>query len=76
MLAVCASINQTGSKYCAKVQLQEGENDEIAKNLHAIIGEVLDAFKKQNSIFPENIIFYRDGVGESQKQVVMKEEID
>jgi hypothetical protein len=76
MLALCASINQTGSKYCAKVQLQEGDNDEIAKNLSVLIEEVLDTFKKINTIYPENIIFYRDGVGESQKSVVMNLEID
>jgi hypothetical protein len=76
MLALCASINQTGSKYCAKVQLQEGDNDEIAKNLSVIIEEVLETFKKINSIYPENIVIYRDGVGDSQKTVVMNLEID
>ena len=76
MLALCASINQSGSKYCAKVQLQEGDNDEIAKNLSTLVEEVLETFKKINSIYPENIIFYRDGVGESQKSVVMSLEID
>ena len=76
MLALCASINQSGSKYCAKVQLQEGDNDEIAKNLSTLVEEVLETFKKINSIYPENIIFYRDGVGESQKTVVMSQEID
>ena len=65
MLALCASINQSGSKYCARVQLQEGDNDEIAKNLSALVEEVLETFKKINSIYPENLIFYRDGVGES-----------
>lgn len=76
MLALCASINQSGSKYCARVQLQEGDNDEIAKNLSALVEEVLETFKKINSIYPENLIFYRDGVGESQKSVVMSQEID
>jgi len=75
-LALVASINQTGSRYTSKVSIQEGENDEIAKNLNVLVKDVIEIFKKQNSIYPETIVFYRDGVGESQKPVVMKSEIE
>lgn len=28
------------------------------------MGEALEAFKKSNGVYPNNVIFYRDGVGE------------
>lgn len=37
--------------------------------------EILEAFNKANKIYPEKIVFYRDGVGESQKSVVMQAEM-
>ena len=45
-LAIVASINQTGTRYCARVNTQEGENDEIAKNMSSLMQELLGAFKK------------------------------
>ncbi|TNV83116.1 hypothetical protein FGO68_gene11586 [Halteria grandinella] len=76
MLAVCCTINQSGTKYCAKVHPQDGENVEIASHLTIILGEMLEQFNKINKIYPEKIVFYRDGVGESQKSVVMQREME
>lgn len=33
--------------------------------------ESLEAFKNSNGIYPAQIIFYRDGVGEQQKKAIM-----
>ena len=50
--------------------------EEIVKGLDNVFKEAIEAFKKHNSVYPENIIIYRDGVGESQKKVVISQEID
>lgn len=55
---------------------QDGENVEIASHLTQIIQEMIEQFHKINKVYPEKLVFYRDGVGESQKSVVMKSEIE
>ena len=40
-----------------------------------MMGDVLEVFKKKNNRYPEQIIFYRDGVGEGQVEGICKAEI-
>ena len=40
------------------------------------MAEAMDAFKKQNGVYPKRVIFLRDGVGESQKDAIMQTEIE
>ena len=38
--------------------------------------EALEAFKTSNGIYPAQIIFYRDGVGDQQKKAIVNNEIE
>ena len=37
--------------------------------------EALEAYKKRNGIYPERIVYYRDGVGDMQKKTIYEQEI-
>nr|AEX87965.1 Otiwi3 [Sterkiella histriomuscorum] len=76
LLAICATINQQANRYWSKVFEQKGEFEEIAKELEQVIIEAMEAFKTHNKIFPKQVVFYRDGVGESQKSLILTNEID
>merc|ERR1712151_562928 len=39
------------------------------------MGNALDAYKEHNGRFPEMVVFYRDGVGESQTNFITETEI-
>jgi len=49
--------------------------EEICNQLEGVVVDSLDAFKKENGIFPQQLIFFRDGVGDSQKKSLMETEI-
>ncbi|CDW90249.1 macronuclear development protein 1 [Stylonychia lemnae] len=76
LLAICVTINQQANRYWSKVYEQSGEMDEIVKGLDKVFIEAMEAFKLHNKVYPQQIIIYRDGVGESQKKVVISQEID
>lgn len=76
LVAVNASINSNANKYWSKVIEQETANDETIRSMQQIVKEAMEAFKASVKVYPEQVIFYRDGVGESQKQVIMKLEIN
>ena len=37
--------------------------------------QALTEFKKKNTVFPANIVIYRDGVGDSQRKAVLLYEL-
>ena len=39
------------------------------------MAQALTEFKKKNGVFPGSVIIYRDGVGDSQKKVVLLYEL-
>ena len=64
--------NFTGRYSTQKIQ-KSGQ--EIMKNISDMIMTHLDHIVKKNKKVPENLIFYRDGVGEGQVQIVIRHEI-
>lgn len=64
VLALTASMNQTATKYWSTSVIQNELGEEASHSLGAGITKALESFKKHNGIYPERIIFYRDGVGE------------
>lgn len=43
--------------------------------LEELASEALTEFKKKNGYYPENVIIYRDGVGDSQRKAVLLYEL-
>jgi len=64
VLALTASMNASATKYWSTSVIQSELGEEASHSLGVGITKALESFKKLNSIFPERIIFYRDGVGE------------
>lgn len=65
LLALCATINQQANKYWSKV-VEQDVGEEIAKNLRQVLTEAILAFSTATKgAKPKQIIFYRDGVGDS-----------
>ena len=62
-LAFCATVNRNFNQYWSSY-IQQGQFQEIAEKLQGVMGEALEAFKTSNGIYPAQIIFYRDGVGD------------
>lgn len=73
--AVCASYDQLGSKYHPVWRLQKGGIDLIA-DFENIMVEQFEFYQKKNQRLPSKIIYYRDGVGESQFEKFLGPETD
>jgi aubergine-like protein len=65
ILAFTASMNPRATQYWSGARIQD-EGQEISNTLEQLMSEALVQFKTRNSRLPENIIVYRDGVGDSQ----------
>ncbi|TGO35544.1 hypothetical protein BHYA_0154g00060 [Botrytis hyacinthi] len=74
MAGVVATCDQLCSKYFASARLQEKNTESIA-DLADMIGERLVKYRRVNDALPEHILFYRDGVSESQYGMVVNDEI-
>jgi aubergine len=71
-----ASMDNKCQNYYSKV-IKNKPGEELSKSdgfLKAFKG-ALQQYKTINKIYPKNIIFYRDGVGEGQTKDLMKTEI-
>ena len=73
--ALVASLDRTASRYAATVRLQPARRD-IIQELSAMVQELLMIFYQENNqISPQRIVFYRDGISESQFLDVVTNEI-
>lgn len=74
--AVCASYDANGMLYHSVWRLQKGGIDRI-DDLEQIMVEQLNYFKLRNkNALPSKIIYYRDGVGDSQFEKFLGPETD
>jgi aubergine-like protein len=64
VLALTASINNSATKYFSTCVIQDELGQEASRSLQEGMAKSLEAFKKANQSYPEQIVFYRDGVGE------------
>ena len=73
--AVVGSMNwPAANKYVSRMRSQT-HRQEIIQDLSAMVGEILDDFYQQVSQLPKRIIFFRDGVSETQFYKVLQEEL-
>jgi aubergine-like protein len=76
VLALTASVNPSATKYWSTNVIQGELGEEASHSLRAGMNKALECFKKSNGIYPQRIIFYRDGVGEGQVMGICQPEID
>ncbi|KAF7949123.1 hypothetical protein EAE96_008292 [Botrytis aclada] len=74
MAGVVATCDELCSRYFASARLQENNTESIA-DLADMIGERIDRYYTANNVLPEHILFYRDGVSESQYGMVVIDEL-
>ncbi|PKC13872.1 Piwi-domain-containing protein [Rhizophagus irregularis] len=72
--AVTASMDAKASRYAASIRVQTGRQ-EVIGDLAEMVKELLKTFYQTCGRKPDRILFYRDGVSESQFSVVLKDEI-
>ena len=78
MAAVTASIDRTGMPFMMHTQAQrkaEAGAAEIIEGLDEIMKNMLQTFIDKSGYKPRKIIFYRDGVGDSQFGEVLQREM-
>ncbi|KAH0732925.1 hypothetical protein KY290_000591 [Solanum tuberosum] len=73
--AVVGSVNwPAANKYVSRMRSQT-HRQEIIQDLSTMVGEIIDDFYEELLKLPERIIFFRDGVSETQFLKVLKEEL-
>jgi len=73
--AVVATVNwPAANRYAARVCAQ-GHRVEKILNFGRICLELVSHYKKLNKVWPEKIVIFRDGVSESQFNMVLTEEL-
>ncbi|XP_011075545.1 protein argonaute 7 isoform X2 [Sesamum indicum] len=73
--AVVGSVNwPAANKYVSRMRSQT-HRQEIIQDLCAMVGEILDDFYQELNQLPARIIFFRDGVSETQFRKVLEEEL-
>ncbi|XP_057485528.1 protein argonaute 7-like [Actinidia eriantha] len=74
--AVVGSVNWPSSnKYVSRMRSQT-HRQEIIQDLSIMVGEILNDFYRQLAKLPKRIIFFRDGVSETQFYKVLKDELE
>ncbi|KAF7911733.1 uncharacterized protein EAE98_011848 [Botrytis deweyae] len=71
---VVATRDQHHIHYLASARLQT-HNTEFIEDLEGMVEERLEAYYQRNRRLPKHILFYRDGVGETQYGMVLREEL-
>ncbi|KAF8058950.1 AGO1 [Scenedesmus sp. PABB004] len=72
--AVCASYDRTLGRYMSRV-LRQGHRQEVIGALKDVVADMLKEFHRRNRGHkPEAIIYYRDGVADSQFPAVLEHE--
>ena len=69
-----ATTNSQFTKYFSTVKFQD-VGQEIVDQLSACFGEAMENFKSLNGFYPQEVIVYRDGVGEGQFLEVFQYEV-
>ncbi|CAA0828720.1 Protein argonaute 1 [Striga hermonthica] len=73
--AVVGSLNWPApNRYVSRMRSQT-HRQEIIKDLTAMVKEILEDFAREVSKLPERIVFFRDGVSETQFRKVLEDEL-
>ncbi|XAR65229.1 hypothetical protein NMG60_11009276 [Bertholletia excelsa] len=73
--AVVGSVNwPAANKYVSRMRSQT-HRQEIIQDLTSMVEEILNDFRQEQSKLPKRIIFFRDGVSETQFYKVLREEL-
>ncbi|PKY55107.1 Piwi-domain-containing protein [Rhizophagus irregularis] len=72
--ALCGSLNAKASRYAASLRVQRGSTEIIAE-LANMVKELFKIFYQNCGVKPKKILFYRNGISESQFMDVLNSEL-
>ncbi|GBB88310.1 hypothetical protein RclHR1_14880004 [Rhizophagus clarus] len=73
--AVVGSLDRQGGRFISKLESQRTRQEKI-ENMGGMVKEILIDYRAKNNILPMRIIMYRDGVSESQFEMVLTHELE
>lgn len=73
--SVVGTLNATFTKHVSFSRVQPKRGQEITNSMSEMVLKSVDTFRKHNKFLPDTIIFYRDGVGRGQHDLVKEHEI-
>jgi len=75
VVGFCASIDSDFTKFYSQAHVQDEEGQELVYVMGDLMRNALEEYQSVNKRLPEMIVFYRDGVGESQTALIMDVEL-
>lgn len=72
--SMVASVDRWLGQWPAALRVQ-GSRDEMVADLGDMLKSRLQLWKAKNNVLPENLLIYRDGVSESQYELVLDQEL-
>lgn len=75
VVAFCASLDSTFTKYYNRVVFQKRGKD-IIDNVRSLFKDSITEYFKENKKVPECIVYFRDGVSDLQEKALRNQEID
>ncbi|KAI8359267.1 Piwi domain-containing protein [Mortierella sp. GBAus27b] len=76
VVAVVGSMDREGFRFAGRLKVQDPRLEvRIIDGLKFMIFQLLSQFHEKNRVWPERILFYRDGVSEGQFAEVMQKEV-
>ncbi|CAG8473883.1 8152_t:CDS:10 [Acaulospora morrowiae] len=72
--AVVGSLDRQGGRFVPKLESQKTRQEKI-ENMGGMVLDILKDYREKNRILPRRIIMYRDGVSESQFEMVLTHEL-
>ncbi|CAI2172161.1 19284_t:CDS:10 [Funneliformis geosporum] len=73
--AVVGSLDRQGGRFISKLESQKTRQEKI-ENMGGMVKEILKDYRAKNNILPQRMIMYRDGVSESQFEMVLTHELE
>lgn len=73
--AVIGTLDPEYTKYCSFHSVQPKRGQEIMDNISKHVLQCVKEYQKVNNDIPKTLIFYRDGVGQGQLDLIKQKEI-
>ena len=74
VLGFCATVSPNLNKYYSTIAMHETGQD-IATAIGNLFQEAVEVFRRKSGHCPETVVFFRDGVGDSQLEAVREFEV-
>lgn len=75
IVGFAASTNKEMSQYHSEYLVQKKGQEIVGTGMKDGLKMAIDVFKRENGAMPTDFIIYRDGVGDAQRDQVLKKEV-